>query len=144
MYGNDRNQMRQVFLDAWEKSQSGLPLDALQQMIAGVIREHPEYHALLADRERALSSDFTPEAGESNPFLHMAMHISLQEQLSTDRPQGIVMRYRMLIERLADPHAVEHRLMECLGQVLWEAQRNNRMPDEQAYIRYLDELISRL
>ncbi len=126
--------MRQVFFEAWRKQRSGEVMQPLEAMIAGVVRQHPEYHPLLEDAEGGLDREFLPEGGETNPFLHMAMHITLQEQISTDRPPGIVEHYRRLCQRLGDAHDAEHQLMECLGRILWEAQSNNRMPDETAYL----------
>ena len=87
--------------------------------------------------------DYTPEGGETNPFLHLGMHISLREQLDTDRPRGIALLYRQLSQRAVDLHQAEHWLMECLGQTLWEAQRNNQMPDEQAYLECARRLLAR-
>ncbi|MES9968817.1 MAG: DUF1841 family protein [Candidatus Thiodiazotropha sp.] len=130
----DRNQMRQVFFEAWRKCQAGEEMEPLEKMIASVITQHPEYHAMLNDRERFLVQEFHPDGGESNPFLHMAMHISLLEQISTDRPLGISEIYRNLCQRRGENHDVEHQLMECLGRMLWEAQSANRMPDEQSYL----------
>ncbi|MBL3600487.1 MAG: DUF1841 family protein [gamma proteobacterium endosymbiont of Lamellibrachia anaximandri] len=141
MFGGDRNQIRQVFVDAWQKRVQGKPLEPLEQMIAAVVAEHPEYHKLLDDREAALSREFLPEDGESNPFLHMGMHISLQEQLSTDRPNGIAGLYQRLTQRIGDVHEAEHQLMECLAHMLWEAQVNKRMPDEQAYLECVKRLV---
>jgi hypothetical protein len=141
MFGGERNQMRQVFFEAWRKQQTGEAMQPLEEQVAGVVRQHPEYHELLNNRESGLSREFHPEAGESNPFLHMAMHISLQEQISTDRPAGIGELYRRLSQRLGDSHEAEHQLMECLAQMLWEAQTANRMPDEAAYLDCIRRLV---
>jgi hypothetical protein len=141
MFGGERDQMRQVFFEAWRKQQNGEAMQPLEQMIAGVAQQHPEYHALLNDREDGVSREFRPEAGESNPFLHMAMHISLLEQVSTDRPAGIGELYRRLCQRLGESHEAEHRMMECLGRMLWEAQSANRMPDEAAYLDCIRRLV---
>lgn len=134
MFGNDRQQMRQVFVEAWRKQRDGVSMEPLERMVAAVVLDHPEYQGLLSDPQRALDKEFPPEAGESNPFLHMAMHISLQEQISTDRPLGITGLYQQLVQRLGDVHEAEHRLMECLAHMLWEAQSNHRLPDEQGYL----------
>jgi len=141
MLGSDRQQMRQVFVEAWRKQRDGVSMEPLEHMIVSVVLEHPEYHELLADPENALHQEFPPEAGESNPFLHMAMHISLQEQISTDRPSGITGLYQRLTQRLGDVHEAEHQLMECLAHMLWEAQANQRMPDEQAYLECVKRLV---
>lgn len=140
MFGQDRNQLRQMYLDAWHKHQARQPLTPLEAMIAEVVAMHPEYHALLGTGETALAKDFLPELGESNPFMHMGMHIAIREQLSTDRPAGIVAAVQTLLARLGDGHAAEHQIMECLGQALWEAQRAGQAPDEAAYLRCVQGL----
>lgn len=132
MFGNDRTALRQVFVEAWRKYQSRLPLEPLEALVADVVAAHPEYHALLTNAE--LDQEYTPERGETNPFLHMALHVSLRDQLTSDRPPGIAAVIRQLARQKGDLHQAEHLLLECLGRVLWEAQRNNRLPDEAAYL----------
>jgi hypothetical protein len=141
MFGQDRDSLRRFFLASWQKHQAGVPLEPLQQLIAGVIAQHPEYHALLTEAERAVASEFTPEGGQANPFLHMGMHITLAEQLASDRPAGIRDLYQRIALRSSDRHEAEHRMMECLGLALWEAQRGGRAPDESAYLECLQGLI---
>ena len=141
--GQSREQLRRMYVDAWRKQQAGEPVSPLEAMIAEVVAMHPEYHALLNRGNNALDKDFLPEQGESNPFMHMGMHIAIREQLSTDRPTGIVDAIRALLARVQDAHEVEHKVMECLGQSLWEAQRAGRAPDEAAYLRCVQGLARR-
>ncbi len=141
MFTNDRTKMRKVFTDAWRKHQDKQPMEPLEQVIANILEQHPEYHQLMKDPQAALDKDFTPEGGQSNPFLHMSMHIAIQEQLSTNRPAGITGLYQQMMLQIGDPHEAEHQIMECLGQMLWEAQRENRMPDETAYLASLKALL---
>jgi len=138
--GQNREQLRRMYVDAWCKQQAGEPVSPLEAMIAEVVAMHPEYHALLKRGENALDKDFLPEQGESNPFMHMGMHISLAEQISTDRPAGIRDTYQKIKNRVGDAHAAEHHMMECLGLALWEAQQQNRPPDETAYLDCLKKL----
>ncbi|MDQ2694176.1 MAG: DUF1841 family protein [Pseudomonadota bacterium] len=141
MFGNDRGQIRRCFHDVWRRHNAGQALEPLEQLIAAVIGQHPQYHPLLADLETALARDYPVEAGETNPFLHMGMHIAVQEQLGADRPPGIQAIYRRLCQRCPDRHAAEHRMMDCLGEILWEAQRNGTAPDETAYLQRLRQLL---
>ena len=62
------------------------------------------------------------------------MHLSISEQLSINQPIGIRAAYDKLAQKLDDEHAAQHVVMECLGQVLWQAQRDKREPDSTAYI----------
>lgn len=141
MYGSDRNQLRRMYCRAWARLLQGLPLEPLEAAIAEVVREHPEYQRLLEDEERALAGEYAPEGGESNPFLHMGMHLGLREQLAVGRPQGITEVHRALLTRHGSAHEAEHRMMECLGAALWEAQRRGSAPDEAAYLTCLRGLL---
>jgi hypothetical protein len=139
MFGQDREQLRRFFRTSWDKRLAGQPLQPLEQLVVQVIEQHPEYQADVQDEER-LQREFSPDLGETNPWLHMGMHITLGEQLGADRPEGIRDSYRRIVARFGDRHAAEHAMMDCLGVVLWEAQRSGRMPDEQAYLECLKRL----
>jgi len=140
MFGNDRNEMRKMFYTAWANYNNKALLQPLEQVIVNIIQLHPEYHVLLAD-EASLDKEFTPDMGETNPFLHMSMHIAIQEQLSTARPACIQDIYQQLCTKHGDNHKAEHDIMECIGQMIWQAQRDNSAPNEQAYIECLNNLI---
>jgi hypothetical protein len=144
MFGNDRESLRRHYVTVWEKAGAGQPLEPLEQIIVGVIREHPEYQPLLRDAEAILGRDYTPETGQTNPFLHMGMHIAMQEQLGSDRPVGIRDVHQQLCRRVGDIHTAEHLMMECLGETLWEAQRNGVEPDERVYLERLRRLTKRI
>jgi hypothetical protein len=138
--GQNREQMRRMYLDAWRKFTARAPLEPLEAQLAAVIAEHPEYVTWLESGEQALSAEFTPEAGRQNPFLHMGLHLAIREQVATDRPAGIADVHRKLATRLGDPHAAEHIMLEALAEALWDAQRTGRPPDEQAYLERLRTL----
>ncbi|HET7921156.1 MAG TPA: DUF1841 family protein [Gammaproteobacteria bacterium] len=135
---DSRTDTRQLFFEVWRKLEADAPLSALETIVADVIRQHPEYHPLLAgDPATALDRDWRPEGGETNPFLHLGLHIALREQLSIDRPAGIKQAYAKLLAHTGEPHAAEHEMLECLAEALWQAQRAGRLPDEQAYLACL-------
>jgi len=134
-----RDEVRQVYLTVWHKLQQKQLLEPMEALIAAVIEIHPEYHALLEDSEAAAQTDFTPEQGQTNPFLHMGMHIALREQEDSNRPPGMQPIYQKLTARKGR-HKAEHAMMECLGQVLWQAQRDATEPDLPAYLDCLKKL----
>lgn len=137
MFSSDRSALRQFYSQTWQKAQQGQVLDALETQIAQVLQEHPEYHAWINDKH--LDSDFSVEMGQTNPFLHMGLHLGLREQIATDRPAGIRALYQQLLVHY-DPHNLEHQMMECLAESLWQAQRNQTLPDETAYLACLEQL----
>jgi hypothetical protein len=138
--GQNREQMRRMYLEAWRKFSVHAPLEPLEAQLAAVIVEHPEYVTWVETGEQALNADFTPEGGRENPFLHMGLHLAIREQVSTDRPQGIAAIHEKLSARLGDAHAAEHAMLEPLAEALWEAQRSGQMPDEQVYLERLRKL----
>lgn len=137
MFVQDRNEARNYFFQVWAKYKNKLPLEPIEAIISDVILEHPEYHHYLDDKETSSENDFNPEQNQTNPFLHMGMHIALKEQVSSNRPSGINSVFNQLMTNSSSVHDAEHRMMECLGQSLWEAQRNNTMPDENNYLECL-------
>jgi hypothetical protein len=137
IFGQDRNELRKMYAEAWKKYQSQAPLSPLEAQIARVIAEHPEYHATVAGD---LQKDFTVEAAETNPFLHMGLHLGIREQVTTNRPPGIRAVFEQLAARFGDPLEAEHRMIDCLAETLWEAQRSQQPPDERQYLESLRKL----
>jgi len=140
LFSNNRDDLRRFYIDSWRKFRKQEPLSPLEAMVAEVIAQHPEYHEMLEQGEEAVGRDFLPEDGGTNPFLHMGMHLAIREQLSTRRPAGIEVAYDNLLKRLGDPHEVEHRMLECLGEAMWEAQRSGTPPDEARYLECLKKI----
>jgi hypothetical protein len=143
IFGEERDQYRRVFADAWRKLSEGAPLEPLERAIATVIDAHPEYQEALTDPE-SLVRDYPVGGGETNPFLHMGMHITIIEQITSDRPAGIRALYDGLRRGFNDSHALEHAMMECLAGSLREAREQGRMPDEERYLACLRQLKSRV
>ena len=138
--GQNRDQLRRMYLDTWRKFTNRLPLEPLEAQVAAVIAEHPEYVPWLESGEDALAAEFAPQSGQQNPFLHMGLHLAIREQVATNRPPGIASIHAALSKRIGSAHAAEHAMLEPLAEALWEAQRYNRPPDEQAYLEKLRAL----
>src|SRR5947199_2113646 len=134
MFAPSQQDVRRFFCDAWRKQRDGAPMTPLETLAADWIVQHPEYHADLADVDTALAAVFDVEAGRTNPFLHLSMHLSISEQVSIDQPRGIRAAVESLAARLGSAHAAQHEAMECLGRMLWEAQRGGAPPDGEAYV----------
>ncbi len=134
MFEPTRDQARELFFGAWRKYRDGEPLAGMASLALDVILLHPEYHAILELPARDRDQDYV---GEANPFLHMSLHVALEEQLSIDQPPGIVERLRALVARHANRHDALHEAIECLAETLWRAQRHGAAPDAAAYLECL-------
>jgi len=142
MFSPSRDEVRRFFTDSWGKYRRGEPLSGLEQTALEVMLLHPEYRAVLEEPERSLTREFTPEGGELNPFLHLSLHLAIEEQLSIDHPKGIRSRFEALAARMGSEHEAKHAVLECLGETVWEAQRTGTAPDEAAYLECLDRRAS--
>ena len=141
LFNPSREEVRRFFCETWQKQTQSQILTPLETLAAKWIEQHPEYHPLLINTEEAIQQDYTPEGGVTNPFLHLSMHLSISEQISLDQPPGIRLIQQRLAQKLGSEHEAQHQIMECLGQVMWEAQRLGKNPDTQAYSLALQRLL---
>ncbi|WP_043888204.1 DUF1841 family protein [Methylophaga thiooxydans] len=141
MFSQNRDQLRQFYHTVWLKMQSPQTLSALEQSVAQVLQMHPEYHAVF-EKKTHLEQEYFVESGDTNPYLHMGLHLSLHEQISTDRPAGIRDVYQQLLQKVGDSHKAEHEMMEALAEALWQAQRDNQPPSETRYLEALQALLN--
>jgi hypothetical protein len=134
MFAPSQNDVRRFFCETHRKREQGLPLTPMETVAADWIGEHPEYHAELNDVDAALAAVYDVEAGRTNPFLHLSMHLSISEQVSIDQPRGIKQAYALLAAKRGSAHEAQHEVMECLGEMMWESQRSGLPPDGHKYI----------
>ncbi len=139
-YGETIQETRQIFFSSWNKYQNKKPLLLLEEQVVQVILAHPEYHSFVENPEKFHEHAYYPEFGETNPFLHMGLHLAIREQIATDRPVGISNAYNQLIKKFSDPLHVEHLMMEQLAECLWLSQKNNQPPNENDYLNTLESL----
>ena len=141
MFNPTRDQTRDFFFDAWRKFRANEPLSAMETITVEVIAMHPEYHTMLENHDRYLENyrdrDYPPEFGETNPFLHLGMHIAIREQISIDQPAGVRGHHQVLTKKYSSVADAEHEMMDCLAEMIWQAQRNKSAPDAAVYMACL-------
>ncbi len=138
MFTPSRDQVRRFFFDVWAKYRAGQPLAGAEQPALEIVLAHPEYHALLDAPDRHLDRDYPPEAGETNPFLHLSLHLALAEQLGIDQPPGLRARYDRLLAHHGDAMRAQHAAIDCLAETVWRAQRDHAPFDAALYLACLD------
>ncbi|MDE2371727.1 MAG: DUF1841 family protein [Burkholderiales bacterium] len=134
MFQPSQLDVRRFFCRAHAKRRAGAPLDPMETIAARWIAEHPEYDADLVDEAAALAAVYDVESGRTNPFLHLAMHLTIAEQTAIDQPTGIRQAVALLEARRGSTHEAHHEVMECLGPMIWQSQRSGLPPDGQAYL----------
>ena len=134
MFNPYQEDVRRFFCAAHQKAQNNAPMEAIEVLAAQWIEEHPEYLADLADADAAVARVYDGQGGQSNPFLHLSMHLSISEQCSIDQPRGIRQAIELLTHKRNSLHEAHHAAMDCLGRMLWEAQSSGRTPDGDSYV----------
>ena len=136
MFTSDRSEQRKYLAEAWDKYNSNQPLEPLELQLAKIIESHPEYHKIIKD----LETEYFPEQGKTNPYLHINLHLSLQDQINLDQPKGVKEIYTNLLNKYNDSHQVEHLMMEHLAEMIFNSQKYNKSMDLEHYLRSLQEL----
>ncbi len=134
MFAPSQNDVRKFFCETHRKLAEAAPLTPMEAAAADWITEHPEHHADLADLPAALAAVYDVDAGRTNPFLHLSMHLSISEQMGIDQPRGIKQAVELLAAKRGSLHAAHHEVMECLGEMVWASQRCGLPPDGEKYL----------
>ncbi|MFY9328905.1 MAG: DUF1841 family protein [Georgfuchsia sp.] len=141
MFNPSREQARQFLAEAWRKRRDQLPATPLETIAGDIVALHPEYQALLDAPEKALEREWLPEDGETNPFLHLSLHLAIEEQLSINQPPGIVPIFNKLLAQRGDRHEALHIVLDALAETIWRSQRDQMPLDGVAYIELLQHAV---
>lgn len=144
LFNPSRDEVRDFFFNTWSQFKAQKPLTDLEKIALSVIHMHPEYQPILDTPAQFKSQEYFPEFGETNPFLHMSLHLSILEQISINQPIGIAAIYETLKIKHQNEHDALHDILECLGEVIWQAQRNNSALDSNTYLTLLQQKAAKL
>jgi hypothetical protein len=139
MFNPTRDEARNFLFESWRKRCAGELLSPLEDLTAQLIDKHPEFHTLFGDPERNQDKDYAPDGNVLNPFLHLMMHLTIEEQISIGQPQGIREQFARLTQKYESEHEAQHAIMDCLGEMIWQAQRNKSAPDTAIYLSCLEK-----
>lgn len=142
MFTPSQQDVRRFFCETFRKYQAHEILTPLEIIASDWIDQHKEYDSVLSDLETSLTADYSMERGNSNPFLHLSMHLSIAEQIKVDQPRGVRAAFDILTKKFSSAHEAHHEIMECLGEMIWNSQRNGLPPDGKAYIEALRKRVS--
>lgn len=146
LFNPSRDEVREFFFNTWAQFSAQKPLSDLEKIALGIMHMHPEYHAILNAPQQFMHQEYFPEFGETNPFLHMSLHLSIAEQISINQPIGIKDIDEKLKLKYQSEHDFEHKaqhdILECLGESIWQAQRNNTALDANYYVQLMQQKVS--
>lgn len=138
MYGNSRNEIREIYFSCWANRDTPEKLEPVQKQILAIMIEHPEYHAMFNAPEQYTDADYTPENGQTNPFLHLGLHLAIRDQVKLNNPKGIEELYNAYVKKCGGNHLdAEHQIIESFASILWESMRYQREFDNEKYLEAL-------
>lgn len=136
MFNPSKSEVRNFFSDTWAKHLTNEALGPLEQITLNILQHHPEYLRFLS----ATPEEMSEPSGLENPFLHLSLHLAVEEQLQINQPPGIVSLYQTLCKIEHDEHRARHQIMECLAEVLWTTQQEGRSLNPDDYQIALQQL----
>lgn len=139
MFNLSQPEVRNFFFSVYQRANNSEELTDLEKITHSVILEHPEYHDILSNKEKYLDYEWYVDDGQTNPFLHLSMHLTILEQLSIDQPVGIKDLFNQLCNKFARRHEAEHHLIDCIAEMLWQSQRNGTAPDAAIYLSCINK-----
>jgi hypothetical protein len=134
MFNPSQQDVRNFWFTTYNKAQNNVTLTDLERMAYSIILEHPEYKYIFENQAKYLDYQWLPEDGAINPILHFALHMAITEQLSIASSIEINALYQQMLLKYRVKHDVEHELMECIGEMIWHAGRNQSTPDMNIYL----------
>ena len=129
-----RQDVRDFFFVTWRKAKSGENLSDLEKIVVPILRDHQEYHSVLDYPEQYMQQEWLPDMCQRNPFLHLGLHVAIEEQLSIDQPVGIRLLYVQQTMRLNSAHQAQHVMMDCLEEMIHRAQGDVAAFDVDRYL----------
>jgi hypothetical protein len=138
VFSQDRSKQREFLAKSWKKHINAEILEPLELQLALIVQKHPEYHELINN----INLEYFPEQGKTNPFLHINLHLALQDQLSLNQPTGINDIYKKLIIIHSDAHEAEHIMMEFIAEMIYYSQKSNSPFDLEKYLKNLQKKVN--
>lgn len=122
------NEYRVFFLQAWKKHLQGSKLSDLESQVRDVLLLYPQYIS-------ELNQDKTYPL-EDNPYIQMGLHLTVWDQVRTNRPEGI--RPWFLEACVANSQKeVEQLMLMVLRQTVYVSYQAGNLPCEQKYLNIL-------
>lgn len=128
---------RLLFFAAWAKYKNHDELSDMEHNALKVILLHPEHHYMFEEPDKYLHREYPSSEPKDNPFLHMSLHLVIEEQLVIDQPPGIREQFEQILAKFKSRHETLHVILDCLAEVMWWSQRSETPPDGDVYLECL-------
>lgn len=124
----------------WELVLVGAELEGDKAVLARILKQHPEYSDIW---EQAADLDPHEEVlrDGANPFVHVAIHQTIENQISERTPPQTAETLEALMQAGYTRHEAIHAIGNVLAEEIYEILRDKRPFDEAGYVQALRELV---
>lgn len=129
-----RSQKKRI-QELWKKVKEEKELSQEDKKLAKILLEHEEYYNLWD----AISSPPKKIAEQINPYLHVYLHLAIENQIREENPRQ-VSRY---VSQSSDKHKAIHEIVAIFSEYLFEALKYRKPIDRLKYIQRLNEVSGR-
>jgi hypothetical protein len=123
----------------WEQMKRGTPLSGDSEMIAEVMKEHPEFDPFWSSGETA----FQPQEINGfivNPLVHTGLHVVIEKQIASDDPMEVGITLRHLLEKGVTRSEAIHQIAGIWGNLHFRSVRRGDSMEEWVYLQQLEAL----
>ena len=128
------------FHNIWEDSKAGKALEGEEKVIAHLMKQHPEFHQEfeMADVYADIDLQYDPDK-EVNPFLHIAIHAIVENQLAANDPPGVAEFFKRRKYKKETRHETSHMVGLLIMEQIFEMFKNAVPFDLDRYKRDLEK-----
>ena len=129
------------FVKVAEKIKNKTPLDGEEEnLIASVMFQHPEFDPIWEMGEMcAAPHEINGEV--VNPFVHTALHLSLEKQIGNNDPEEVVEVFHQLLKDGEERHHIIHRIGAIYAAIYFNNFRKGQLFEDGQYIELVRNLI---
>lgn len=122
----------------WELVKAGGELDEEDARLAEVLEQHPDYYDVWEAAQSMEKEEVTRDG--VNPFLHVAIHQVVENQLAENDPPQTAGTLAALRRAGYDRHDAIHMIGRVVSDEIFEILKEERPFDEAAYVAALEDL----
>lgn len=100
---------------------------------------HKEYHGTWERAGELANYEYNPET-EVNPFLHIAIHATIENQIATNTPEDVAIALESLRAKGESHHDAVHRIGTLLMEEILGTMKHKETFDEQRYVQNLRKI----
>ena len=123
----------------WEMAESEIDLEGEEATMAEILRQHPEYLDIW-EKADTMPPDEEVLRDGVNPFVHIAIHQTVENQITDRTPPQTAETLEALIHASYTRHEAIHAIGALIAEQIFGMMQDSRPFDETSYVEALRDL----